>query len=135
MQIGSNYIVDKKVVNISLPNGTNRDETWYQFRIPIGSYEQKIGNIPDFKSIRFMRMYMTDFDDSLVVLRFGQLQLGRNIWRKFQYKVDTTGMFNTASTTPLNVGAVNIEENDKRVPCLTVHPGKLKGCKQPAITV
>lgn len=116
MQIGSNYIVDKKVVNISLPNGTNRDETWYQFRIPIGSYEQKIGNIPDFKSIRFMRMYMTDFDDSLVVLRFGQLQLGRNIWRKFQYKVDTTGMFNTASTTPLNVGAVNIEENDKRVP-------------------
>ncbi|MBP6371417.1 MAG: cell surface protein SprA, partial [Ferruginibacter sp.] len=116
MQIGSNYIVDKKVVNISLPNGTNRNETWYQFRIPIGSYEQKIGNIPDFKSIRFMRMYMTDFDDSLVVLRFGQLQLGRNIWRKFQYKVDTTGMFNTASTTPLNVGAVNIEENDKRVP-------------------
>ncbi|MFZ1528277.1 MAG: cell surface protein SprA [Ferruginibacter sp.] len=116
MQIGTNYIVDKKVVNVNLVDGTNRNETWYQFRIPVSEYEQKVGNIPDFKSIRFMRMYMTDFADSLVVLRFGQLQLTRNIWRKFKYKVDSTGLFNTASTSPLNIGAVNIEENDRRVP-------------------
>ncbi len=116
MQIGTNYIVDKKVVNVNLVDGTNRNETWYQFRIPVSQYEQRVGNIPDFKSIRFMRMYMTDFADSLVVLRFGQLQLTRNIWRKFKYKVDSTGLFNTASASPLNIGAVNIEENDRRVP-------------------
>jgi cell surface protein SprA len=60
MQIGVNYIVDKKTVNINdLPDGTSRLETWYQFRIPIGSYASKVGKIPDFKSIRFMRMFLT----------------------------------------------------------------------------
>jgi len=116
MTIGSNFIVDKKVVPVNLVNGTTRNETWYQFRIPIGSYENKVGNIPDFKSIRFIRMYTTDFSDS-VVLRFGLLQLTRNIWRKFQYQIDTSGNYNpTAQGTTFNVEAVNIEENDKRVP-------------------
>ncbi|MBX2940191.1 MAG: cell surface protein SprA [Ferruginibacter sp.] len=115
MEIGNNFIVDKKQVTVNLQNGTQRTETWYQFRIPIGSYNRKVGNIPDFKSIRFIRMYMTDFEDS-VVLRFGQLQLARNIWRKFQYSVDSTGLYTPASTSQLNVGAVNIEENDRRVP-------------------
>ncbi len=115
MLIGNNYIVDKKVVNISLPNGTRRDETWYQFRIPIGSFQSRIGNIPDFKSIRFMRMFLTGFEDS-VVLRFGTLQLTRNVWRKFQYKLDQTGLYSPTSSVQFNVEAVNIEENDKRLP-------------------
>lgn len=115
MSIGSNYIVDKKTVTVNPANGVQREETWYQFRIPISSYDKKIGNIPDFKSIRFIRMFLTDFEDT-VVLRFGELQLARNMWRKFQYKIDTTGMFNAASSSVLNVGAVNIEENDKRIP-------------------
>ena len=115
MSIGSNFIVDRKEVTVNLPNSTSRQETWYQFRIPIGQYREKIGNIPDFKSIRFMRMYLTNFDDS-VTMRFGTLQLTRNIWRKFTYKVDTSGMYSPASSAPLNVGAVNIEENDQRTP-------------------
>ncbi len=115
MAVGTNFIVDKKVVTVSLPNSTQRNETWYQFRIPIGSYNRKIGNIPDFKSIRFIRMFMTGFEDSLT-MRFGSLQLTRNIWRKFQYGLDSTGLYTPPSTAALNVGAVNIEENDKRVP-------------------
>ncbi|MEO7049746.1 MAG: cell surface protein SprA, partial [Ferruginibacter sp.] len=115
MQIGTNFIVDKKVVPISLVNGQTRNETWYQYRIPIESYNGKVGNIPDFKSIRFIRMFMTGFTDS-VVLRFGELQLSRNLWRKFQYNVDSSGMYTPTSATNLNVGAVNIEENDQRVP-------------------
>ncbi|MEI2750622.1 MAG: cell surface protein SprA [Ferruginibacter sp.] len=115
MIIGNNFIVDKKEVPVNLVNGTTRNETWYQFRIPIGNYERKIGNIPDFKSIRFMRMFLTGFEDS-VTMRFGLLQLTRNIWRKFQYKIDSTGLYSPTSTTPFNVEAVNIEENDKRTP-------------------
>jgi cell surface protein SprA len=115
MAIGTNYIVDKKEVAVGLANGQTRNEIWYQFRIPIGSYNAKVGNIPDFKSIRFIRMFMTDFEDS-TTLRFGTLQLTRNIWRKFQYKVDSSGLYSAASSAPLNVGAVNIEENDKRLP-------------------
>lgn len=115
MQRGANYIVDRKQVTITPANGNTRQETWYQFRIPISSFYDKVGSIQDFKSIRFFRMFLTGFDDS-VVLRFGTLQLNRNIWRTFQYKIDTNGIYSPASANPLNVGAVNIEENDKRVP-------------------
>ncbi len=117
MTIGTNYIIDKKPVTVNLVDGTQRTETWYQFRIPIDEYDRKIGNIPDFKSIRFIRMFMTGFTDSLV-LRFGELQFTRNVWRKFKYKIDSTGMFTqlTPGATVFNQGAVNIEENDKRDP-------------------
>ena len=117
MQIGTNYIIDKKPVTVNLVNGSQRTETWYQFRIPISNYNLKVGNIPDFKSIRFVRMFLTGFTDS-VVMRFGELQFTRNVWRKFQYKIDTTGMYTqvTPGGTEFNQGAVNIEENDKRDP-------------------
>jgi cell surface protein SprA len=119
MVIGTNYIVDKKVVTISgLADGTARPETWYQFRIPISEFNKKIGNIRDFKSIRFIRMFLTDFDDS-VTLRFGQLQLTRNTWRQFKFKIDTSGLYTpviAGGPTAFTLGAVNIEENDKRSP-------------------
>jgi cell surface protein SprA len=115
MQIGQNFIVDKKVVAVTLANGASRNETWYQFRIPIDNYDKKIGNIPDFKSIRFIRMFMTGFTDTAVV-RFGELQLERNIWRNFKYKIDPTGLYTAATNTTFDVGKVNIEENDSREP-------------------
>jgi cell surface protein SprA len=117
MDIGNNFIVDKKVVPVSPVDGIARSETWYQFRIPISEYDRKIGQIPDFKSIRFIRMFLTDFADS-VTLRFGTLQLTRNTWRRFQYKIDTSGLQTQLNTGATNfaVGAVNIEENDKRDP-------------------
>ena len=118
MQIGRNFIIDKIVVTDSAlpdPSEDRRQETWYQFRIPINSYNNKVGT-PDFNSIRFMRMFLTGFNDS-TVLRFGELQLSRNTWRNFQYEIDTTGNYNPI-TDPANfvVGAVNIEENSQRTP-------------------
>ena len=115
MVVGTNYIVDKKQVTVALANGGTRQETWYQFRIPISAPDRKIGNIPDFKSIRFMRMFMTGFDDTTVV-RFGTLQLARNNWRRHKFQIDYTGTNNVATATPFNIGAVNIEENDTRLP-------------------
>jgi cell surface protein SprA len=55
MQVGQNYIADRREVDIKLADGASRKETWFLFRIPVKEYEQKVGNIPDFKSIRFMR--------------------------------------------------------------------------------
>ncbi|MEJ7586234.1 MAG: cell surface protein SprA [Ferruginibacter sp.] len=117
MEIGVNYIVDKKIVIIGgLPDGsTPRPETWYQFRIPIAA-GTKIGNIPDFKSIRFMRMYLTGFQEE-VVMRFGTLELTRNIWRTFKNRIDSTGIYSPITTNAdFNVNGVNIEENDRRTP-------------------
>ncbi|HEX4876159.1 MAG TPA: cell surface protein SprA [Chitinophagaceae bacterium] len=118
MLVGTNYITDKRVVTVSLANGNSRPETWYLFRIPIKEYQQKIGNIPDFKSIRFLRMFVTGFDDS-VVMRFGKLELVRNQWRKYQYQIDTTGNYTqlpAIDPAAVNTLAVNVEENDQRQP-------------------
>ncbi len=118
MQVGDNFITDKRMVKVSLADGTQRNENWYLFRIPISNYQAKVGNIPDFKSIRFIRMFLTGFEDT-VVTRFGKFELVRNQWRKFTYEIDTTG--NTVplpanDPTLVNVLAVNLEENDQRQP-------------------
>jgi len=112
------YITDVRKVNARLANGSGRDETWYLFRIPIKDFQSKVGNIPDFKSIRFIRMFMTNFDDT-TVLRFGKLELVRNQWRKFTNEIDTVGQGpSLINPDPVKVDilAVNIEENDQRTP-------------------
>ena len=32
MQVGTNFIVNKQVTNVKLPNGNIEPETWYQFK-------------------------------------------------------------------------------------------------------
>ena len=120
MNVGSNFITDKQTFTPS--GGTT--QTWYQFRIPIAEYAQKVGNIPDFKSIQFMRMYLSGFSDS-VVCRFAKLELVRNSWRSFEYVIDTTGNYTLLpanNTTTFNVTAVNIEQNSSRTPIIYVSP-------------
>ena len=87
-----NILLISKIISVRYADGTTGNENWYLFRVPIRDYEKKVGNIPDFKSIRFMRMFLTDFEDS-VVLRFASLDLVRNQWRTFTFKVDTTGNY------------------------------------------
>ncbi|HWR33236.1 MAG TPA: cell surface protein SprA [Chitinophagaceae bacterium] len=119
MTVGSTqFLTDVRTPTVSLADGTTRIEKWYLFRIPVDQYQQKVGNIPDFKSIRFIRMFMTGFQDS-VVMRFGKLELVRNQWRKFRNRIDTTGQFVSLPSpdlTSVNTLAVNIEENDQRQP-------------------
>lgn len=113
-QVGRNFITD----SIGFTPSGGRHETWYLFRIPIANYQQKVGNIEDFKSIRFIRMYLTGFSDS-VVLRFAKLELVRNTWRRFNYELDTTGQYQLippTSQTSFKQLAVNIEENAAREP-------------------
>ncbi len=125
MFVGSNFITDKRQVQYRpLDNSPARTETWYLFRIPVKDFESKVGNIPDFKSIRFLRMFATGFDDS-VVMRFGKLELVRNQWRKFQFDIDTTGQYvKLPAVDPIefNTLAVNLEENDQRQPVRYVIP-------------
>ena len=62
------YHVKLKPENLNIDNSyitdivKGKDVNWYQFRIPIEDFESKYGNIEDFKSIRFMRMYLTNFE-------------------------------------------------------------------------
>jgi cell surface protein SprA len=124
MLVGTEFITDKRVVNVRPVDGSgSRPETWYLFRIPIQQYQTKVGNIPDFKSIRFIRMFMTGFDDTLVA-RFGKLELVRNQWRRYNYDIDSSGNLRPFSNpgTSAEVLAVNLEENDQRQPIRYVTP-------------
>ena len=79
MQIGENYIVDiQEARNVELENGDVTSCRWYQFRIPVREPDAKIGAINGFQSIRFMRMFLHDFEEP-VILRFATL--GVNIPR------------------------------------------------------
>ncbi|BAV04191.1 T9SS outer membrane translocon Sov/SprA [Filimonas lacunae] len=123
MQVGTNYITDKKTF---IPDGsqTGTEETWYLFRVPIDAYTAKIGDIPDFKSIRFIRLYLTGFEDS-VIMRFAKFDLVRNQWRQFKYDLDTTGSYKPVQNngaTSFDVLAVNLEENSTRQPIPYVIP-------------
>ena len=118
LRVGRNYITDQRQVSIRYENGTTGIETWYQFRIPVFRYNRKVGNIPDFKSIRFMRWYMKDWQDS-VTLRFARMDMVRNNWRQFAFELSRDGTYeSTAQNTFTNITtlAVNIEENDRRTP-------------------
>lgn len=118
MQVGKNYIVDKRVAQPPLRNSGDRSEsvTWYQFRIPLREYESKVGSISDFTSIRFMRMFLTNFEKPVIV-RLGTLDLVRGEWRIYEQSLESS-----ASTGTLSVSAVNIEENNDKTPVNYVLP-------------
>jgi cell surface protein SprA len=124
MAVGTDkYITDKRTLNVSYADGHTGQENWYLFRVPITDYAQKVGQIPDFKSIRFMRLYLSNFTDS-VVLRFASLNLVRNQWRQFTFNLDTTGSYTPVnnSSTVFNTLAVNLEANSSRTPVNYVIP-------------
>lgn len=117
MEIGDSYIVDKREVNVTLRNGKEERVNWYQFKVPVRQGDKK-GNIQDFKSIRFMRMFLTGFDQP-TFLRFGTLQLVRGDWRV--YEQDLTNGAALGNGT-IDVSTVNIEENADRKPVNYVLP-------------
>ncbi|MBR3566466.1 MAG: cell surface protein SprA [Paludibacteraceae bacterium] len=119
MQVGQGYITDKLTARVTLENGETQDVNWYQFKIPIRN-GQKIGSIRNFKSIRFMRMYMTGFEHE-TFLRFGTLQLVRGEWRTYNKDLHNPN-YPAPTTGSLEAQAVNIEENASRTPVNYVLP-------------
>jgi cell surface protein SprA len=112
LQVGKNF-----VTNVQLYQNGTKTERWYQLKIPIREFEKKVNGIQDFRSIRFMRMFMKGFDEE-VLLRFARLELIRGEWRR--YMEDLTQPGESVQTDPnlttFNIAAVNVEENDQRSP-------------------
>ncbi|WP_337968511.1 cell surface protein SprA [uncultured Flavobacterium sp.] len=122
MQVGQNYITDiRDVTNIDLPNGGTTNARWIQFKIPVSQPQKTIGNISDFRSIRFMRMFMTGFNDQ-VTMRFGALDLVRGEWRRYTGTLDANDTDPTNDGTEFDVSAVNIQENSTKCPVNYVIP-------------
>jgi cell surface protein SprA len=112
MTVGSNFINDKRTASVSLKNGQTATVNWYQFKVPITDYEKKIGTISGFNSIRFIRMFLTGFEDS-TILRLASLDLVRGDWRCYTKDLYTS----TPSTdATVDLSTVSLEENSSREP-------------------
>ena len=121
LEIGRNYISDKREVKIKLRNGNTETVNWYCFRIPIGEYEKAEGGIRDFSSIRFMRMYLTGFNEEVHV-RFGSLELMTSQWRNYEQPIYSATNRAPSISGKFSATSVNIEENGDRAPVNYVVP-------------
>lgn len=121
--VGNNFITNVFQSTVSTPDGRTRNVNWYQFKIPIRKPETVIGGIQDFKSIRFMRMFLKGFDKE-VVLRFARMELVRGEWRKYDGRLLSPGDFigNDDDETTFNIAGVNVEENSEKTPVNYIIP-------------
>ncbi|MFC2127681.1 cell surface protein SprA [Bacteroidota bacterium] len=123
--VGKGFLVDAKDVARRTPDGREVATRWYQYRIPVTSGEA-VNGISGFNSIRFMRMFVTNYTKP-VVLRFGQLQLVRGDWRRYSKNVHgglqvESDDLDEDDYKNFSAGVVNFEENETRVPIPYVLP-------------
>ena len=125
MVVGRNHVADIfRSNNITLPNGQTTQTTWYQFRIPVKQPDKVIGHIDDMSSIRFMRMFVTEFQRP-IVLRFATLDLVKGEWRSYTQSIQAPGEYqpdDISNATTFDVSAVSIDENSRREPVPYVIP-------------
>ena len=123
--VGNNHIVDKREYSQTWRDNTKSTVTWYQFRIPIDEFESRQGNINDFSSIRFMRMFLTGFKKP-IVLRFGTFDLVMGKWRTYDQPLGA------ASGGTLDASSVSLEENGEKTPVNYVLPPGIKREQDPS---
>lgn len=121
--INDKYVTDiKEGTTPDLPNGTRLNRRWIQYKIPLSDFTNAVGGIADFRSISFMRMYLTGFNSN-VVLRFATLDLVRGDWRTYTKSLQPDVDSNPQDDgTVVDVNTVNIEENSSRNPIPYVLP-------------
>ncbi|MDL2231789.1 cell surface protein SprA [Porphyromonadaceae bacterium OttesenSCG-928-L07] len=114
MEVGKNFISNITTATVELPDGTTEEVKWYQIKIPLNTADRaSYGGISDMKSIRFMRIILKNFEDS-VILRLASLDLVRDNWRKYEGVIDDQLVVN--DRTVFDVSAVNLEENSTKTP-------------------
>lgn len=123
--VGNNHIVDKREYSQTWRDNTKSTVTWYQFRIPIDEFESRQGNINDFSSIRFMRIFLTGFKKP-IVLRFGTFDLVMGKWRTYDQPLSA------ASGGTLDASSVSLEENGEKTPVNYVLPPGIKREQDPS---
>jgi len=124
MNIGDSYISDILNTSVKTKNGENRNIKWYQFRVPVYQPDDIIGGIRDYKSIRFMRLVLTDFKQP-IVCRFATFDLVRGEWRRYNFSLSEPGEYvpvDDQEETSFDVSSINIEENGNRSPINYVLP-------------
>ncbi|MCF8228268.1 MAG: cell surface protein SprA [Bacteroidales bacterium] len=124
LRVGYNHVADIEERTYTDQTGEAHQVKWYQFKIPIQNPDKVIGNISDFRSIRFMRVFMRGFEKP-IVCRLGTFELVRGEWRRYQYSLLEPGEYIPGSqqeVTQFDVTRLNVEENGDRSPIKYVIP-------------
>ena len=125
LKVGSNYVVDEiESPEIKFPNSKTSSVKWYLFKVPVTDFQKVVGSIKDFKSIRFMRMFLRGFDQP-IIMRFAKLDLVRAEWRKYNISFMEGGERITvpeATDGSFEISSVSIEENSGKIPVNYVLP-------------
>lgn len=77
---------------------SNELTKWYQVRIPLKDFYRKYGNIKDFSSVKYVRMWLGGFKQD-VHFQFASLDLVGSQWLK------------DSKDSTLSIAVINIEEN------------------------
>ncbi|MDR3287224.1 MAG: cell surface protein SprA, partial [Prevotellaceae bacterium] len=125
MVVGENFISDIREVTVDFKNSNEPKKVrWFQFKIPLNQYQKEVGDISDFKSIRFMRLFVRGFKET-TYFRFASLDLVRSEWRRYNYSM-IEGQEGLAQpelpNATFDVSVVNLEENSSRTPINYVMP-------------
>jgi cell surface protein SprA len=119
----NDYITDQ--ITVPDPNDQYNNKTWYRFKVPVQQFTSKVGGIQDFRAIKFMRIYLTDFEKP-VTLRFATLDLVRNQWRKYsRNNIDETNLHEPVDPddpVTFELNSVSYEEHSSRQPFNYVIP-------------
>nr|WP_310555739.1 cell surface protein SprA [Flavobacterium sp.] len=119
--IGANFVSDLRTAVVPLANNASTEVRWVQYKIPVTNTGlNAVGGISDFRSIRFMRMFMSGFSEQVTV-RLGSLDLVRGEWRRFTETLQATDDPDD-DPTGFDVIAVNVEENGSRLPIAYIPP-------------
>jgi cell surface protein SprA len=110
LEVNRGYIVDAV-------KDQSGEATWYLFRIPVRNNISAVFGNPNFQTIRFIRMYLTGWEQP-VVLRMVKFQLVGSQWRKYPFSLRDPGLgeIPETGTSDFTVAVVNIEENGNASP-------------------
>ncbi|RMG58660.1 MAG: cell surface protein SprA, partial [Bacteroidetes bacterium] len=123
LQPGMNYVVDE-ITSEEVPAGNGfQTVKWYQFRVPLKS-GRPVNDIANFKTISFMRMYLTGFEEE-VITRLTEFQLVSTQWLRYTGELADEGVIINPQEPPFatfELGSVSIEENSSKLPFNYVLP-------------
>ncbi len=121
LNVGDRYVKDVKETSFTDATGRPRTARWIQFKIPISEFTSRVGNIVDFRSVKFMRLYLTGFSQPMV-LRFAKLDLIRSDWRIYMLTLDPSDPNPNDDMTSVEVTSISSEENQTRTGIRYVSP-------------
>ncbi len=123
INIGDTYVTDVKEAVAQDPSGGDDIKSrWIQFKIPIQDPKsEKFGGIDGFRSIQFMRLFMTGFSEE-ITLRFGTLDLVRGEWRRVANSLAPISNPAPTATVGFDALTVNVQDNSSRAPIKYLPP-------------